>query len=548
MSQANPGQLRLITPEQEAAVLALVNDLLTGDAKGVPTDLTVDVNAVRSRCGIRNVKIPGYEDVQLDALIAWPRTDQPHPLIVMPAGLDKSGWKMYGGAVIRLLMRGYAVVAYNERGLPESEGELTVAGPEDVEDGRAVIDWALAHDELRADPDRVGMAGISYGSGISQLVANVHPAVKAVVALSTWADLGEALYDNGTRHIAAARALAGISDRPSADLVKVLEYFEANSNIDKVLEYAEPRSPAKVNPDERRDVPTFFTSFWHETIFPQNQLLEYFADYPGPKRLDVAIGDHSSVEVAGLLTGVYTRTTEAAYDWLDRYLLEIDNGIDRDGAVHTETMYSFTMTASPDLASWSKSPRRYHLRAPATGSTDGTLVQEPQPAQSQTVQAESQQVKVARTLVFDGMLERLLMPNRQQFGEIDRTYAAVWTTPHIFLKPHHIAGKPELEITVTPSGKSATLITYLFDLEPFTGSLRIITHAAATITNDQPAQPTTLRVPLQATDYQIPPLHKLVMVIDTRDDFYAGAEFGPRDTVTLSNTNGNAHLSLPIAP
>ncbi|APA97142.1 alpha/beta fold hydrolase [Nocardia seriolae] len=547
MSQANSSPLRLLTPEQEADVLALVNDLLTGDTTGVNTYVTSDVAAVRGLCGIRNVEIPGYQGVGLDALAAWPRTDGPHPLVVLPAGLDKTGWKMYGGTIIRLLLRGYAVVAYTERGLPGSKGKLTVAGPEDVADGSAVIDWALGDAELQADPDRIGMMGISYGSGISQLVAHADDRVKAVVALSTWADLGQALYDNDTRHIAAAEALAGISEEPSDELTKVLESFFANTDIDEVLEYARPRSPARLDRSRRRDVPTFFTSFWHETIFPQNQLLEYFNDFSGPKRLDVAIGDHSAVEVLGLTLGVYTRTTEAAYDWLDRYLLDADNDIDRDGVVHTETMHSFTMTTAPDLASWAKPLRPYYLRAPETGSSDGTLLLAQPPVSSPSIQQGPSQVRVAKQLVMDGIRERLFMPGRQRLADVDRTRAAVWITPHLFLKPHRIAGIPELELTVTPSGRTATLVSYLFDLEPVTGTMRIITHAAATITNDQPAQPTPLRVRLQATDFYVPITHKLVLIIDTADDFY-GDENPTGSILTLSSETGPAHIDIPIAP
>ncbi|MFE3195831.1 CocE/NonD family hydrolase [Nocardia sp. NPDC059240] len=553
MAQSNSGPFRLLTPEQEADALAFVNDLLTGDATGVSTYLTSDVEAVRSQSQRREVKIPGHQGVQLDALIAWPETDGPHPLIVMPAGLDKSGWKMYGGAVTQLLKRGYAVVAYTERGLPGSDDEkdenacLTVAGPEDVADGYAVIEWALGHSELHADRDRVGMMGISYGSGISQLVANAHQDVKVVVALSTWADLGESLYDHGTRHIAAAEALAKVSDRPSPELEKVLELFRANTDIEQVLAYAAQRSPAKVPDDRRRSVPTFFTSFWHETIFPQNQLLDYFQDYPGPKRLDLAVGDHSSVEVLGLTTGLYTRTTEAAYDWLDHFLLDIDNGIDRDGVVHTESMHSFTMTASPDLATWSKSARRYYFRAPETGSADGILTVEQPPAQSQSFQAGAQEVKVANTIIFDGLAERLRLPIYQSLKRVDRTRAAVWTTPRVFLAPHHIAGRPEVNVTVTPSGRNATVIAYLFVLEPFTGLMRIVTHAAATITGQESGRPSTLRIPLQATDYRVPALHKLVVVIDTVDQFYSD-ETEPGAIITLSTTVSSGYLDLPIAP
>ncbi|MEC3952940.1 alpha/beta fold hydrolase [Nocardia sp. CDC153] len=548
MSHAHSNQLRLLTPDQEADVLAVVNDLLTGNAAGVPDYLTDDIEAVRAQCGIRTVKIPVAQDIELDACIAWPRGEGPHPLVVLPAGLDPSGWKMYGGAIIRLLMRGYAVVAYTERGLPESDGELTVAGPEDVADGRAVIDWALAHEEINADREQVGMVGISYGSGISQLVANEHPAVKAVVALSTWADLGQALYDNGTRHLAAARALASISDRPSAELSKVLESFEANTDIDEVvLAYARPRSPALLDDAQRRPVPTFFTTYWHETIFPQNQLLEYFDRYPGPKRLDIAVGDHSALEVAGLMLGVYTRTTEAAYDWLDRHVREIENGIDRDGVVHTESMHDFTTATAPDLKSWSNPVRRYYFRSPATGSADGTLTLDPPEQLRQSFQAGAGQVQAARTLVFDGILERLLMPNRQRLEDVDRSWAAVWRIPRVFLKAQRIAGIPRVELTVTASGRAATLITYLFDHNPFTGAMRIITHAAATL-DGEPGEPTTLRVPLQATDYHIPVGHRLIAIIGTVDHLYGAASDRSGAIITLSDEHGPAYLDLPIAP
>ncbi|MBU3067212.1 alpha/beta hydrolase fold domain-containing protein [Nocardia sp. NEAU-G5] len=544
MPQARPDQLRLLAPDQETAVLAVVNDLLTGDTTDVPDYLADDIAAVRTLCRFSPVKIPGDGGVLLDAMAAWPRTDGPHPVIVLPAGLDPTGWKMYSGAMIRLLMRGYAVVAYTERGLPGSEGELTVAGPEDVADGRRVIDWALDHPDLGADADRIGMAGISYGSGIAQLVAQADKRVKAVVALSTWADLGEALYDNHTRHILAAEALAAISEHPSPELQKVLEEFRANTNIEGVLEYARLRSPAHIPAGERRRVPTFFTSYWHETIFPQNQLLNYFTEFPGPKRLDLAVGDHGAVEVPGLLLGIYTRTTEAAYDWLDHFLCDVDNGIDSDGAVHTETMYSFTMTASPDLASWAETGRTYYLAAPTGESPDGALVPDPPKAFEQTIRTGAPHVHAVNQLVMDGFRERLLIPVRQKLADVDRSTAAVWKTPVPFLMPRHIAGIPKVHLTATASTRAVTVIAYLFDLNPVTGTLRIITHAAATVHNPGPEQPSPIELPLQATDYRVPIGNKLALILATEDPLYAG-ETEPDSTVTF---DGPARLDIPMTP
>ncbi|MEV6276331.1 CocE/NonD family hydrolase [Nocardia sp. NPDC051832] len=541
MSHARSNQVRLLAPDQETDAEAVVNCLLSGSTTGVPEYLVDDIAAVRAQSTLGKVQIPGEGGVLLDGIAAWPLAQGPHPLIVLPAGLDPAGWKMYSGAIIRLLIRGYAVIAYTERGLPGSEGELTVAGPEDVYDGSHVIDWALAHSQLNADPDRIGMAGISYGSGISQLVAQADVRVKAVVALSTWADLGAALYDNGTRHTAAAEALAAISDRPSGELLKVLDDFRADTNIEQVLDYAHRRSPAHL--PELRAVPTFFTSFWHETIFPQNQLLTFFDRYPGPKRLDLAVGDHGAVEIPGLLLGVYTRTTEAAYAWFDRYLRGIDNGIDRDGAVHTESMHTFGTAAATDLESWMRPARRYYLTAPNGQSPDGALSLEAPADFGQSFQAGGQQVQAVTTLVMDGFRERLLVPHRQQLAEVDRSAGAVWST-HSFAQPQHLAGIPEVALTLATSADSATVIAYLFDLNPFTGAMRIITHAAATVQNES-GQPSELRIQLQATDYHIPIGHKLVLITDARDLLY----FYPDQpdtggTVTLS---GPAYVDIPVA-
>lgn len=543
MSQTPQDRLRLLSSDQESDVEAVVRDLLTGNAAGVPADLVDDIDAVRTQCRIDAVQIPGEGGVLLDAFAACPLTGGPHPLIVLPAGLDPSGWKMYGGAIIRLLMRRYAVVAYTERGLPGSQGELTVAGPEDVADGRKVIDWALGSTGLDADPERIGMMGISYGSGISQLVANSDPRVKAVVALSTWADLGRALYDNRTRHILAAEALAAISDRPSADLRRVLEDFRQNTNIDEVLNWAEQRSPAHMEPGARA-VPTFFTSYWHETIFPQNQLLDYFDRYPGSKRLDLAVGDHGAVEIPGVTLGVYTRTTEAAYDWLDHHLRGVDNGIDRDGVVHTETMDTFVMKSAADLKSWSKSMLRYYLSAPSGGSTDGALIPAPASAYSQRIRVGSEEVQAASSLVFDGFLERLLMPKRQLLDDVDRGAAAVWTTEAL-PRPQRIAGVPEVQVTVTPSEKTVTVVAYLLDLNPFTGKMRVITHAAVTAQNAEAGQPCAVNVRLQAADYWIRAGHKLTMIIDTKDHLYGDETIA--GTVMLSDERGPAYLDIPMS-
>ncbi|WP_181687743.1 CocE/NonD family hydrolase, partial [Xanthomonas oryzae] len=119
----------------------------------------------------------------------------PFPLIVMPASWALPNLE-YLGRATALASDGYVVVSYTSRGFWDSAGQIDIAGPDRVEDVRAVIDWALAH--TPANPHAIGASGISYGAGISLLAAERDPRIKAVAALSGWADLQASLYSNRT--------------------------------------------------------------------------------------------------------------------------------------------------------------------------------------------------------------------------------------------------------------------------------------------------------------------------------------------------------------
>ena len=95
---------------------------------------------------------------------------------------------------------GYTVLSYSTRGFGDGEsgGRVTLAGPDELNDLRRVIDW------LTNDPDRVigprvtriGVLGGSYGGGHSFQIAS-DPRVSAVIPLVGWTDLEQALYPNG---------------------------------------------------------------------------------------------------------------------------------------------------------------------------------------------------------------------------------------------------------------------------------------------------------------------------------------------------------------
>ena len=95
---------------------------------------------------------------------------------------------------------GYTVLSYTARGFGEGEsgGRVTIAGPDEINDLKQVIDWLMddPDDVISPRVTRIGVVGGSYGGGHSLQIAS-DPRVAAVVPLIGWTDLEQALYPNG---------------------------------------------------------------------------------------------------------------------------------------------------------------------------------------------------------------------------------------------------------------------------------------------------------------------------------------------------------------
>ncbi|WP_336322090.1 alpha/beta fold hydrolase, partial [Streptomyces lavendofoliae] len=223
--------------------------LVAGTALGFAPTAAATGTAAATTGGIRFVDITGDGGTVLKANVVTPAGSdgtRRYPVIVLP-----TSWSMpqieYLAQARKLADAGYVVVGYNSRGFWQSGGNIEVAGPPDVADASKVIDWALAN--TPADPERIGMAGVSYGAGISLLAAAHDERIKAVVAMSGWADLIDSIYSGRTQHLQAAAMLGGtgfLTGRPSPELQQTLKDFLA-SNLDKedeMIAWGAKRSPA----------------------------------------------------------------------------------------------------------------------------------------------------------------------------------------------------------------------------------------------------------------------------------------------------------------
>ncbi|GGZ32538.1 hypothetical protein GCM10010387_28240 [Streptomyces inusitatus] len=480
---------------------------------------------------VRFTDIAGDGGTVLKANVVTPATGSGrlHPVVVLP-----TSWAMpqieYLAQAKKLAASGYVVVSYNARGFWQSGGEIEVAGPRDVADASRVIDWALAN--TPADPERVGMAGVSYGAGISLLTASHDPRVRAVVALSGWADLIDSVYSGRTQHSQAALALgvAGLATgRPGPELREILKDF-LGSNLaeeEKMLKWGALRSPAaRVDRINANGTAVMLGNAWGDSLFPPNQYTDFFERLTVPKRLELRPGDHVTAEATGLL-GLPNDTWTSAHRWLDHHLRGVDNGVDRERPVRLKPRTSEAYESYPDWPS--AGPDRERIPLP----------------ESRRIHTNIDSGANGGLVFLSGALDQFAkLPPAVSVPLLPRAFAAVWESER-YASPRRIRGAAELHTTVTSTKESGTLVAHLYDVGPL-GLGKLVGNAPYTFHGKTPGKPFAVDLELFSTAYDVPAGHRLAVVVDTVDPLYIEHNPAGAQLTFSSPASDPSYLSVPL--
>ncbi|MFI2433135.1 alpha/beta fold hydrolase [Streptomyces sp. NPDC018693] len=481
---------------------------------------------------IRFVDIAGHGGTVLKANVITPAGadgTRRYPLIVFP-----TSWGLpqveYLAQARRLADSGYVVLTYNVRGFWQSGGEIEVAGPPDTADASRVIDWALAH--TPADPAHIGMGGVSYGAGISLLAAAHDPRVKAVAALSGWADLIGSIYSGRTQHVQAAALLDGagaITGRRSDELKEVFRDFYS-SNLAReqdMADWGKKRSVATYLDQLNQNGPAvLLANAWGDTIFPPNQYADFYEKLTGPKRLEFRPGDHATPELTGLFglpNDVWTDTAR----WFDRYLKGERNGIDTEPPVQLKSRSAGGYEGYPDWKSVAATSRKIALSGTTTIHTDVDSG-----ANGGTVFLSSILDQVAR------------LPPVASIPLLPRRWSAVWQSER-YTTAQHIRGTATLHTTLTPTAPSGTLVAYLYDVGPL-GIGRLVSNAPYTFHGRTPGEPFGVDLELFSTAYDVPAGHRLALVVDTVDPLYIEHNPSGARLTFSSPADDPSYLTVPL--
>lgn len=540
-------------PELDATALtAFATALESGDTAGLPPARAAEVRAARAAATFSRGKVTGACGDLLDAAL-WRHTGPgPRAAVVMPSPWTGLGWTTYTVRASAFAARGYDVLAYTVRGFGRSDGQSDFAGPLDVADGRRALDHLL---ERAAGPvTRIGFLGVSYGAGIGLLVAAHDPRIEAVAALGAWGDLGEVLYENSTRRAAAVQALLASAGRArlSPETERTLEDVLADRGAGGALRWARQRSPsAHVKEFNRRRVAVFLSHALHETVFPANQTLGLFGELTGPKRLDLSVGDHCGPESAGLL-GLPSPVWTDADRWLDHHLRGAANGVEGEAEVLSEVMWSRALEPSAGLPAPGGTLRRLYLTGShGTGGLAGCggLAGEPEHGWTAGVLCGvDTPAAVADAVVRSGYAEMAGLPKPYRGGEIGSATAASVTAAWCgdpAEETLRVRGVPRLRVTYRAANSGSTFVAYLLDLTP-DGPARLITHAPFSDLKSPPDSLIGADIDLQATAYDVPRGHRLLLVAAARDPFYGDANL-PRATLAFTSPEPTpSYLEVPV--
>ena len=465
------------------------------------------------------------------------------PVIVFASSWVLNEWE-YDSQAKEFTKDGYIALSYAPRGFSTSGGTVDVASPLDVKDISTIIDWLGAN--TPADTNRVALAGVSYGAGLSLLGAANDDRVKAVVALSGWGDLNKSLAPNDSVRQVWISLLIGsgaLLGRLDQDVYARVDDLFHHRNVEALRAWARERSAINyVDKINARQVPIFVGNSYQDNLFPPGQMQEFYEKLTGPKMFYMDRGVHAMSSIPGLL-GLPSEVWLDAHQWIDHWLL----------GKESEIMHRPPVSFGTDMA------REYYPNVPRASSAESAVLKLTtlNNLYEKASAAESTAPNIVIRLIGDidsfassgipllsDTTDALLrLPVYLPINFIDSNYAAIYVSQPMN-NLARLRGAPRVTIHLQPHNGPVQLVAYLYDVDSYNIG-RLVTHGVFTRYEPNPA-PSTVNLDLQIAAYDIPAGHHIVVAIDTRDPLYIDPSPGVYQLEIDHSEHAETSVTLPL--
>jgi predicted acyl esterase len=332
------------------AFLAVCSGALAGTYSQFDTLISVPASATATTAG--DTAAATSDTIHLDARVYIPDgVGAPAPVVVVIHGY---GGSKTDGAVVAvaqdLASAGYVVLTPTTRGFGDSDGLVTLAGPNEINDLKTMI-MAMQTGAIGDSPtitipvnaaSKFGVTGASYGGGHSFEIMRTHvPGLVAVAPVIGWTDLYQALSPNDVPKVSYQLALfAGGFDITNPN------YDHQMFDWARDLISGHPENMRTGGPQDNMDwrsvifnpteltVPVFVVQGWHDWLFPAEQATSLFQSITGIPFFKMYVGGLGHPPADSDVT-----TSEALYlrgqlvRWFDYWLKGVDNGITNEPRV-----------------------------------------------------------------------------------------------------------------------------------------------------------------------------------------------------------------------
>ena len=451
---------------------------------------------------------------------------------------------------------GYIVLRYTARGFHDSDGMINFAGPEDMADFSAVIDYLLEH--YPVDENSIGAGGSSYGCMISTLGAAHDPRIKAVAALSCTMDTLESLYGNNTNlsvfglGMELGGYLTGKADPYGIELLYAMR-FNQTDRLLEIQDWAYVRSPINyVDALNANGTAMYVVKEWDDYLFKTNRALDMFELLSGPKHMEVLQGFHAS---SSRLSAI---PWDTAYDWFDMHLkgkdtalngapnfnIEVELTGERESYnsypldVNTETFYLHPR----GLLGYGKLKSGQYLRPRwfdfLFGPVDNTI----NSAVGSLFTTGIPAIGVVGGVEL-GNFELYLIPRTNM--ALSSKANSIYFRTGLLGDKMEIRGIPSVSLNIQPFSDNVQVVGYLYDVDLF-GNAKLVTHGVSTLLNTAWGETITMDFDFVATAYDVPAGNRLAVAFDTQDNLqYLRPEYTARFLDFEFSNSQQSWLSLP---
>ncbi|XDD48625.1 alpha/beta fold hydrolase (plasmid) [Leptospira sp. WS39.C2] len=485
-----------------------------------------------------NISYLSNDGVKITGNLFIPKSGTgPYPAIIFVNSWALNEYE-YIVPAAKLAKKGYVVFSYNTRGFGTSGGLINVAGPKDMEDLSKGIDFLLANAPV--NPANIGIAGISYGAGISLIGLSKEPRIKTAVAMSGWGSLPDSLYGNQSPRLVWGLLLvtAGyITGRMDPIIAENFQKLLDTRDVASVLTWAKERSPnnfvAELNASGK---PVYISNNSQDNLFQPNQILPYFEQLTVPKKLDLNNGIHATAEIGGIL-GINNYVWTNAYDWFDYWLKGIQNGIMSKPKVSIQKRFSSDRVNYVSWPNPSKIEKTYHLRpmgllspgkiTTTTNTTNG----------NDTILSGGTNATTGVPLLSEILDGAVSVPVTTNVNFIDRSNAMVYISDRL-TSTLKLRGKTFYKGKINSSDNAPHVVVYLYEVDIW-GTGKLISHGTATLFGVK-GKDTDLNVDLQAVAHDFPVGSRICLAIDNIDPMYAVPKPISLYTTTFKHNTTNA--------